>query len=94
MVINQWTFFGLCCFPGGAVTVSGKYDPTNPPRITITGQSADGHYEEPLVAAILPIENVCVGTITLCSEAKFRGECITLEDSRYFIILYLTITNI
>jgi len=65
------------------VTVSGKYDPSNPPRITITGQSAEGHYEEPLVAAISPVENVCIGTITLCSEARFRGECITLEDSRY-----------
>ena len=68
------------------MTVSGKYDPANPPRITITGQSADGHYEEPLVAAILPIENVCDGTITLCSEARFRGECITLEDSRFISI--------
>jgi hypothetical protein len=50
--------------------------------VTITGQSADGHYEEILDGEIFGAERVCQGTATLCSEPRFRGECITLDESK------------
>jgi hypothetical protein len=62
-----------------AAVVSGKYDPSQPPRVTVSGESVVGHYEETLADGIFGDKKVCVGSVTLCSEMRFRGECIILS---------------
>ena len=62
--------------------VSGKYDPAQPPRVTVSGDSVVGPYEETFDERIFGATKLCHGSVTLCSEMRFRGECIILSDSR------------
>jgi hypothetical protein len=75
---NRFKFFHL----GSAVVVAGKYDPAFPPRVTISGESVKGYYQETFDERIFGSKKVCQGAVTLCSEVRFRGECIILSGSR------------